>query len=164
MIEGADASAPGNAGAGATDSLFHYSTSMSLMKLLERVEQRLEALEHLMRDHTDDILDVGGAMALTGLSKSGIYHKTCSQEGAPPELGHFKRGKRLYFRRSELVRWITENRIKDRTEIEADAQAYWKQGEPSGTKPSPKQSSAVQPSGMHLTRRVASHRAHRPRL
>jgi len=95
-----------------------------MMQILQNVVQRLEALERAVNGRTDDVLDVDGAMALTGLSRYGIYHKTCSQNGEPPELSHFKRGKRLYFLRSELIAWLTEHRVMNRTEIEQEVDAY----------------------------------------
>lgn len=99
---------------------------MSTQKILERIEQRLAALEQRLCERDDEVLDVTGAMALTGLSKSGIYHKTCSHDGEPPELAHFKQGKRLYFRRSELVRWLTQHRVRNRAELEAATEMYWR--------------------------------------
>ncbi len=122
-----------------------------MKQLLERIEKRLTALEQQFRErfashrstsrrasqhHStdpgvldrspehDDVIGVEAAMALTGLSKSGIYHKTCSRNGEPPELAHYKRGKRVYFSRAELTAWMTSTRVKDRAEIEADAADY----------------------------------------
>jgi predicted DNA-binding transcriptional regulator AlpA len=97
---------------------------MSIEKTLARIENRLEAVERLLQENADDVLDVDAVQRLTGLSKSAIYQKTCSRSGEPPELPHFKQGKRLYFRRSEIMQWLTQNRVKDRARITQDAAVY----------------------------------------
>jgi predicted DNA-binding transcriptional regulator AlpA len=94
---------------------------MSVQQTLARIEQRLETVERLLTDQTDEVLDVDALQAMTGISRSAIYQKTCSRNGEAPELPHFKRGKRLYFRRSEIVAWMTEHRVKDRSQIEQEA-------------------------------------------
>lgn len=94
---------------------------MSTQQILARIERRLENVERILTEQTDDVLDVVAVQELTGLSRSAIYQKTCSSHGAAPELPHFKRGKRLYFRKSEIVAWLTERRVKDRAELEREA-------------------------------------------
>lgn len=98
---------------------------MSLQTILARIETRLENVERLLTEGTADaVLDVDAVRELTGLSRSAIYQKTCSRNGEPPELPHFKQGKRLYFRRSEITQWLTQNRVKDRARIEREAAEY----------------------------------------
>src|SRR3954469_10373201 len=97
---------------------------MSIERILTRIEDRLELLEQLLTEKADDVLDVDAVHALTGLSKSAVYQKTCSRNGEPPELPHYKQGKRLYFRRSEIMSWLTRRRVLDRAEIESIAANY----------------------------------------
>lgn len=52
-----------------------------------------------------EILTVDEAAAFTGLAKQSIYGMTSRRE-----IPHFKRGKSLRFRRSELEAWLLENR------------------------------------------------------
>lgn len=92
-----------------------------LEEILVRIERRLEAIERNLSDRPDDVIEIDGAAAMTGLSKSAIYQKTCSRNGQAPELPHYKAGKRLYFRRSELVRWMTRRAVKDREAIAKEA-------------------------------------------
>ena len=68
---------------------------------------------------TESPKEVGGielAKEVTGLTESSIYHLTHDRK-----IPCFKQGKRLYFRRSELENWLTENpqrvRIIDRSDI-----------------------------------------------
>jgi excisionase family DNA binding protein len=67
----------------------------------------------------DEILDVNKACQFLGVSKSTIYKKTSERE-----IPHSKVGKRLYFKRSELIEWISEGRQKTTRDIEMDAERY----------------------------------------
>lgn len=97
---------------------------MSTQEILHRIENRLAQLERMMGERTDEVLDIEGVRQLTGLSKSAIYQKTCSRNGGPPELPHYRQGKRLYFRKSEIVAWLTAHPVKNRAAIEAEARKY----------------------------------------
>lgn len=101
---------------------------MTTQSMLHMILTELRALNEKLGAvrGTDDeqILDAEGASELTGLSLSSLYAKTCSKHGLPPILPHFKQGKRVYFKRSELIAWMTSTRIKNREEIERDADAY----------------------------------------
>lgn len=59
-----------------------------------------------------DILNISEAGELTNLAKQTLYAMT-SQRLIP----HFKRGKRVLFRRGELEQWMTENRRQTTQEI-----------------------------------------------
>jgi excisionase family DNA binding protein len=61
------------------------------------------------------------AMEVTGLKKLSIYglvHKG--------QIPHYKRGQRLYFKRTELLDWLADGKRKTQQEIEADAETYVK--------------------------------------
>ena len=62
------------------------------------------------------LINVQEASSVTGLSVNTLYEKTCRRE-----VPHYKKGKRLYFRATELLKWITQGRVKTRTEIQQDA-------------------------------------------
>jgi len=97
---------------------------MSVNHILARIESRLEAVERLLTEQADEVLAIDAVCGLTGLSKSAVYQKTCSRNGEAPELPHYKQGKRLYFRRSEIMSWLTRRRVLDRSEIESIAANY----------------------------------------
>lgn len=88
---------------------------MSTAHSLDQITAELAELRRLLTEQTDTILTVEEVRELTGLSKSAIYQKTCSRDGNPPELPHFKRGKRLYFKQSEIIQWMTAYRAKNRS-------------------------------------------------
>jgi len=59
------------------------------------------------------------AAEYVSLSKSAIYKKTSGRN-----IPHFKNGKKLFFKRSELDDWLTQNRISTHAEIEQMASEY----------------------------------------
>jgi len=66
-----------------------------------------------------EVFNLIQAAEYVSLSKSAIYKKT-SERNIP----HFKKGKKLYFKRSELDVWLTENKISTNAEIEEQAMNY----------------------------------------
>src|SRR5690349_8965925 len=97
---------------------------MTLHEMYELLRADLAEIKRLVAGQTSEIMDVETLHQMTGISRSAIYQKTCSRRGQPPELPHFKRGKRVFFRRSEILAWLLEHRVKDRKEIEQDADDY----------------------------------------
>lgn len=94
---------------------------MNTNEMFNRICQELAEIRALLAERTDEIMDVDAVRELTGLSRSAIYQKTSSRHGEPPELPHYKTGKRLYFKRSEIVQWMTQNKVKDRAAYERAA-------------------------------------------
>lgn len=66
-----------------------------------------------------EVLNLNQAAEYVSLSKSAIYKKT-SERSIP----HFKQGKKLFFKRSELDDWLTQNQIPTHAEIEQMASEY----------------------------------------
>ena len=65
-----------------------------------------------------DLPDIGGielAEEITGLTRPTIYGLVSKQK-----LPHFKRGKKLYFSRTDLESWIKSGRKKTISEIESE--------------------------------------------
>jgi excisionase family DNA binding protein len=96
----------------------------------EIILARLDNIENLIKGirasdnpqghtHEPEIMNLIQAAEYLSLSKSSLYKSTSQRE-----IPHFKKGKRIYFRRSELDKWITEVRIKTRREIEVEATKY----------------------------------------
>ena len=66
-----------------------------------------------------EVLNLNQAAEYVSLSKSAIYKKT-SERNIP----HFKKGKKLYFKRSELDHWLTSMKISTKDEIDQAANDY----------------------------------------
>ena len=65
------------------------------------------------------VMDIDAFCQYTGLSKQTVYRKTRSGE-----VPHSKRGKRLYFEKSEVDEWLMANKISEKI-IEAKAESYF---------------------------------------
>lgn len=81
----------------------------------EEVNYALEEWDQnkIARDKEEaDFINLDGAMALLDLEKSTIYN-LCSQSKLP----HYKKSRRLYFKKSELIAWIESGKRKTIHEI-----------------------------------------------
>ncbi len=96
---------------------------MNVSLTLQRIEHRLAKLETAVSIANNTPMTVEDVMLMTGLSRSTVYSKTSSHGGLPPELPHFKKGKRLYFRHSDITAWMTQHSVKGREEIDRAAGA-----------------------------------------
>lgn len=96
----------------------------------ELIMRRLNTIESLLRNlnvsvpdkqfvPVTEVFNLSQAAEYVSLSKSAIYKKT-SERNIP----HFKKGKKLYFKRIELDVWLTENKISTNAEIETQAMNY----------------------------------------
>lgn len=98
----------------------------------ETIIQRLDAIERLLIEiktgssienlptwNGNELMNVQQVSEYLTLSVQTIYglvHKM--------EIPNFKRGKRLYFKRTEIDDWIGQSRRKTRVEIEQEASNY----------------------------------------
>lgn len=96
----------------------------------EAIDTRFNSLESLVLDikellanksstpstNDDEILTVRQASTLLNLAVPTIYALTSSRT-----LPHSKRGKKLYFRKNELLAWIQSGRRNTSQEIKAKA-------------------------------------------
>ena len=85
-----------------------------LHEKMNRIE-RLLAEQHPPQE-TEAILNVSQAAALLHLSVATLYTKVSGRD-----IPFSKRGKRLYFRRSELEEWVRQGRRKTVSEIRQEA-------------------------------------------
>lgn len=94
----------------------------------ELIMDKLNTIENLLKTvmkndngtvTITEVLNLKRAAEYVSLSKSAIYKKT-SERNIP----HFKQGKKLFFKRSELDDWLTRNRISTHAEIEQMASEY----------------------------------------
>lgn len=65
------------------------------------------------------VMDIDAFCEYTGLSKQTVYRKTRSGE-----VPHSKRGKRLYFDKSEVDEWLLANKISEHV-VAARVESYF---------------------------------------
>lgn len=93
----------------------------------ELIMNKLNAIEKLLmlkqevatKEETEEIMNVEKAVKHLGMSRVTIYQYT-SKRAIP----HFKRGKRLFFKRSELDNWLTGNRVLSKEDIDRLTDEY----------------------------------------
>ena len=97
----------------------------------EIINQRLERIENLLEniysnsqnDNTNnsytDILDLQQLASYLNVSKSYLYKMTSNNI-----IPHFKRGKKLYFDKEIVTKWVLENTISTQEDIEQKVMQY----------------------------------------
>jgi excisionase family DNA binding protein len=95
-------------------------------KLISSISERvtaniLKALrnEQPPTDHPEQLLTIQEAAEFLSLAVPTMYSKV-----SKGELPVMKRGKRLYFSRTELLEYLKAGRKKSNTEIEQEAETY----------------------------------------
>lgn len=68
-------------------------------------------------DGSDSLLNINDAAAFVGLKPSWVYQLTSMRK-----IPHFKRGRKLFFSKSELAQWLLENRVKTISELDREAE------------------------------------------
>jgi len=99
-------------------------TQISIEEFRQIIREEIEsALQDFKQngsfEQVEEILDVDATAKFLGISKGCLYKKTYKME-----IPRFKRGKRLYFKRSELIEWISEGKLKTMKDIEMEAANY----------------------------------------
>lgn len=81
--------------------------------MMNKLHDKLEHLEKLIlrismtEQNNDQLLNVEEASRLLNLSTATIYSKICKKE-----IPFNKKGKRIYFCKQELMKWIKSGRVK----------------------------------------------------
>ena len=89
--------------------------------MMNKIHDKLDYLEKLIvrisnvEENKEELLNIQEASKLLNLSVSTIYSKVCKRE-----IPVNKQGKRIYFYRHELMKWIKSGRVKTYFEIQND--------------------------------------------
>lgn len=97
----------------------------------ELILEKLNSIENLLKHQKGiesiitttqplkEVLTLNEAADFLCQSKSSLYKKTMNWT-----IPHYKVGKKLYFKRTDLIEWIEKHRVKTREDIEREASAY----------------------------------------
>lgn len=86
---------------------------------LQDLSNKLDRIEALTLIGAKNILDLDEAVLFTGFSKGHIYRLTSDRK-----IPHFKKSRKLYFKKSELEDWMLEQKILTEDEIQSKASTY----------------------------------------
>ena len=84
-----------------------------------QLNSRLDRIERLALIGAKNVLSLEETSELTGFSIGHLYRLT-SQKQIP----HFKKNRKLYFLKSDIEEWLTEQRVLTNSEIESKATTY----------------------------------------
>ena len=97
-----------------------YNLKIDIMEAtLQDLSNKLDRIEALTLIGAKNILDLDEAVLFTGFSKGHIYRLTSDRK-----IPHFKKSRKLYFKKSELEDWMLEQKILTDEEIKSKASTY----------------------------------------
>lgn len=86
----------------------------------EIILEKLECIERYVRLSSKSMLSLDDVALLTGLSKGRLYKMTCTHQ-----IPYYKpSGKRIYFDKEEVEKWMRQNRISTDQEVNQKASNY----------------------------------------
>ena len=96
----------------------------TIIEQLDRIERKLSEVSSIVENFKfnkpeNEIMNLNRLAEYLELSKPSLYSLTSTKR-----IPHYKRGKKLYFNKAEIDKWISENRIKTRSEIQEEVMSY----------------------------------------
>ncbi len=88
-------------------------------ELKEYMDARFDRLETAARLGAKEVIGIEEAALLTGYKVKGLYTLTSEKR-----IPHYKKNGKLYFRKTELEAWLTENKVLTDAEIRSKAVTY----------------------------------------
>ena len=86
---------------------------------LQDLSNQLGRVERLAAINAKAILDLDEAVLFTGFSKGHLYRLTSERQ-----IPHYKKNRKLYFRKSELEAWLLEEKVLTNAELDSRAATY----------------------------------------
>ncbi len=86
---------------------------------LQTIDTRLNRIERLTLISAKAVLDIDEASVFTGFSKGHLYRLTSERQ-----IPHYKKNRKLYFKKSELEAWLLEDKVMTAEDIESQAATY----------------------------------------
>ncbi len=90
-----------------------------IREVISEGQSRLAKATGNLNPDDEQMVNIAEAARITGLAVNTIYDKTYHRN-----IPHYKKGKRIYFRKSELLAWIGKGRMMTQEEIDAKAVSY----------------------------------------
>ena len=86
---------------------------------LNDLSRKLDQIAELTLIGSKTVLDIEEAALFTGLSVGHIYRLTSGRK-----IPHFKKQRKLYFKKTELEAWMLDTKILRDDEIQSKASTY----------------------------------------
>ena len=92
---------------------------MERVMRLQDLSCQIERVERLALIGAKTILGLDEAVLFTGFSKGHLYRLTSERQ-----IPHYKKSRKLYFKKSELEAWMLEDKVQTAEDIESQATTY----------------------------------------
>lgn len=89
-----------------------------ILEKLNNIEKAIEKLNTASKSE-EEFMNIEQVASFIGLSKTSVYGLTHKQK-----IPYFKASKRLYFKKSEIINWITSSEVKSKQELNQMADEY----------------------------------------
>lgn len=89
-----------------------------ILEKLNSIEKAIEKLNAVSNDE-QEFMNLEQVSSFIGLAKPTVYGLTHKRK-----IPHFKAGKRLYFKKSDIMNWITSSKVKTKQEINQMVDEY----------------------------------------
>ena len=86
---------------------------------LQDLSNQLGRVERLAAINAKAVLDLDDTVLFTGFSKGHLYRLTSERQ-----IPHYKKNRKLYFRKSELEAWLLEEKVLTNAELDSRAATY----------------------------------------
>ena len=86
---------------------------------LQDIREQLDRVERLAILGAKTVLDLDETLLITGLSRGHLYSLTSNRQ-----IPYYKKGRKLYFKKSELEDWMLQDRVMTAAEIDSRAATY----------------------------------------
>ncbi len=86
---------------------------------IQEMNTKLDRIEQLAMIGSKTVLDLSEAAVFTGYSESHLYNLTSKRQ-----IPHYKKNRKLYFKKQELEEWMLEREVKTDKEIRSKASTY----------------------------------------
>lgn len=104
------------------DSPMYFQFSRNELKsLLKEVLREILSEDKKASENNTTLINIQEAAALLNLAVTTLYEKT-SEKSIP----HYKHGKKIMFKKSELLAWVEARRVKTIQEIREEAKKLLK--------------------------------------
>lgn len=98
--------------------LFQLNTDEFRALIKEVIKETLKE-ERLASESNTSLLNIQEAAALLNLAVATLYEKTSERL-----IPHYKHGKKIMFKKSELLAWVESRKVKTIQEIRQEASTY----------------------------------------
>lgn len=86
---------------------------------IQEMSTKLDRIEQLAMIGSKTVLDLSEAAVFTGYSESHLYNLTSKRQ-----IPHYKKNRKLYFKKQELEEWMLEREVKTDKEVQSKATTY----------------------------------------